>query len=145
MGATVVGGGDGSETLLAGSIPLWLSEVVSALSPWAWVGWKGARLTICSFTVLPSSSIVLIFCFGHQQPHFGQVSTRQSGRSAYEVNTNCGDVGLGVGVVGETQEQAGLSNTGITDEEELEEVIVSVAWSTGCLDRFREGGGSEMG
>lgn len=45
--------------------------------------------------------------------------------SAYEVDTDCGDVRLGVGVVGETQQQAGLSNTGVTDEEELEKVIVS--------------------
>jgi hypothetical protein len=45
--------------------------------------------------------------------------------SAYEVDTDCGDVRLGVGVVGETQQQARLSNTGVTDEEELEEVIVS--------------------
>lgn len=46
-------------------------------------------------------------------------------RGAYEVDTNCGDVGLGVCVVGESQKQAGLSNTGVTDEEELEEVVVS--------------------
>lgn len=45
---------------------------------------------------------------------------------AYEVDTDCGDVGLGVGVVGEPQEQARLSNTGVTDEEQLEKVVVSV-------------------
>lgn len=44
---------------------------------------------------------------------------------AYKVDTDCGNVGLGVGVVGKSQEQARLSNTGVTDEEQLEEVIVS--------------------
>lgn len=44
---------------------------------------------------------------------------------AYEVDTDCGDIGLGVSVVGESQEQAGLSNTGVSDEEQLEEVVVS--------------------
>ena len=48
---------------------------------------------------------------------------------AYEVDTDGRDVGLGVCVVGESQEQAGLSNTGVTDEEELEEVVVSVTAS----------------
>lgn len=47
------------------------------------------------------------------------------GYGTYEVHTDGGDVGLGVGVVGETKEQAGLSDTGVTDEEELEEVVVS--------------------
>lgn len=45
--------------------------------------------------------------------------------SANEVDTDCGDVGLGVCVVGKSQEQAGLSDTGVTDEEQLEEVVVS--------------------
>jgi hypothetical protein len=46
-------------------------------------------------------------------------------RSTYEVDTDGGDVGLGVGIVGKSQQQARLSNTGITDEEELEEIVVS--------------------
>ena len=44
----------------------------------------------------------------------------------YEVDADGGDVGLGIGVVGESQEKARLSNTGVTDEEQLEEVVVSV-------------------
>lgn len=44
---------------------------------------------------------------------------------AYKVDADCGDVGLGVGVIGKSQEQTRLSNTGVTDEEELEEIIVS--------------------
>lgn len=35
-----------------------------------------------------------------------------------------GDVRLGVGVVGEPKEETRLSDTGVTDEEELEEVVV---------------------
>lgn len=42
-----------------------------------------------------------------------------------EVDTDCRDVRFRVGVVGEPQEKAGLSDTGVTDEEELEEVVVS--------------------
>lgn len=62
-------------------------------------------------------------------------------RSAYEVDTDCGDVGLSVGVVGESEEQAGLSNTGVTDEEQLEEVVVSVGGvNTLCMDwAWRDG------
>ena len=49
----------------------------------------------------------------------------QAGYGTYEVDTDGGDIGLGVGIVGETKEQARLSDTGVTDEEELEEVVVS--------------------
>lgn len=49
-------------------------------------------------------------------------------RSTHKVNTDGGDVGLSVGIVGESQQQARLSNTGVTDEEELEKVIVSRDW-----------------
>ena len=48
---------------------------------------------------------------------------------AYEIDTNRGNVGLGVRVIGKTQQQARLSHTGITDEEKLEEVVVSVGES----------------
>jgi hypothetical protein len=49
----------------------------------------------------------------------------------YKVNTDGGDVGLGVGVIGESQQQTRLSNTGVTDEEELEEVVVSGVGGSG--------------
>jgi len=45
--------------------------------------------------------------------------------STYEVDTNGGNVGFGICIVGEPQEQARLSDTGVTDEEELEKIIVS--------------------
>ena len=43
----------------------------------------------------------------------------------YEVNTNGGYVAFSVCVVGESKQQAGLSDSGISDEEQLEEVVVS--------------------
>lgn len=50
--------------------------------------------------------------------------------STYEIDTDGRNVGFCVGIVGETQQQARLSNTGVTDKEELEEVVVSVSfWS----------------
>lgn len=48
-----------------------------------------------------------------------------AGSWAYKVNADGGDVGLGIVIVGETQQQARLSHTGVTDEEQLEEVVVS--------------------
>jgi hypothetical protein len=45
----------------------------------------------------------------------------------YEVDTDGGDVGLCVGIVGESQQQARLPDTRVSDEQELEEVVVSVA------------------
>jgi hypothetical protein len=43
----------------------------------------------------------------------------------HKIDTDGRDVGLGVGVIGKSQKQARLSNTGISDEEELEEIVVS--------------------
>jgi len=51
----------------------------------------------------------------------------------YEVDTNGGDVALRVCVVGKTKEQAGLSDTGVADEEELEKVIVSMSKASAGL------------
>lgn len=78
--------------------------------------------TICSFTVLPSSSIVRIF--------WGLLDYRRPGLqvrgTTHEVDTDGRDVALGVCVVCETKEQARLSDTRVTDEKEFEEVVVSV-------------------
>lgn len=43
----------------------------------------------------------------------------------YKVDTDCRDVGLGIGVIGESKEKARLPYTGVADEEKLEEIIVS--------------------
>ena len=46
-------------------------------------------------------------------------------RVAYKVNADGGDVAFGVGVVSETKQQARFPHARVTDEQELEEVIVS--------------------
>ena len=61
MSAAIVRGGDGSEALLSSRIPL-LSSVRLCSSVL-----DKTLLTICSFTVFPSSSIVRIF-YPHYQP-----------------------------------------------------------------------------
>src|SRR5690242_9536395 len=95
--------------------------------------------TICSLTVLPSSSIVLIFC--------GELAWRRPGAQGrrgrtYKVDADGGDVALCVCVVGEPEQQARLSNTRVTDEEELEQVVVSGGRdsSAGAGDRGDRGG-----
>ncbi len=40
-----------------------------------------------------------------------------------EVDADGGDVGLGVGVVGEAEEEAGLAHAGVADQEELEQIV----------------------
>ncbi len=77
--------------------------------------------TIWSLTVLPSRSMVRIF----YQNRLARAGNLLEARATYKVDTDGGDVGFRVGVVGETQQQARLSYTGVTDEEELEEVVVS--------------------
>ena len=47
-------------------------------------------------------------------------------RQTHEVDTDGRNVALSVCVVGKTEQQAGLSDTRVTDEEELEEVVVSI-------------------
>lgn len=49
-----------------------------------------------------------------------------AGSTTYEVHTDCGDVTFSVGIIGETKQQARLSYTGVTDEEKLEKIIVSM-------------------
>jgi hypothetical protein len=61
---------------------------------------------------------------------------------AYEVDTDGRDVGLGIGIVGESQQQARLADTGVSDEEELEEVVVSKITE---LVSVTNGGGERSG
>lgn len=64
VGTAVIGRRDCPESFLAGGIPLWQRSLVSQLPGPALSDPKktGDMRTICSFTVLPSSSIVRIFC-----------------------------------------------------------------------------------
>jgi hypothetical protein len=67
--------------------------------------------------------MVLIFCHVLVQPMAGRGAAR--GGCTHKVDTDGGDVALCVCVVGESKQQARLSDTRVTDEEELEEVVVS--------------------
>ena len=67
--------------------------------------------------------MVLIFCHVLVQPVAGRGAAR--GGCTHKVDTDGGDVALCVCVVGESKQQARLSDTRVTDEEELEEVVVS--------------------
>jgi hypothetical protein len=51
---------------------------------------------------------------------------QRKGRGTHEVNADGRDVAFSVGIVRESKQQARLSNTGVTDEQELEEVVVSI-------------------
>lgn len=53
----------------------------------------------------------------------------RGGRShdaTHKVDANRRDVGLGVCVVGEPKQQARLADTGVADEQQLEEIVVSI-------------------
>ncbi len=89
-------------------------------------------LTICNFTVFPSNSIVRIFCL---VVSFSLLNTCSK---TYEINTDGRDVALRVCVIRKSQQQAGLSNTGVPDKEELEEVIVSAKIVSNVIVGFWE-------
>ena len=60
--------------------------------------------------------------------------------AAYEVNTDGWYVALGICVVGKSKQQARLSHAWVSDKEELEKVVVSVAQATLALrHNFRDG------
>jgi hypothetical protein len=47
-------------------------------------------------------------------------------RDTYEIHANSRDVAFCVGVIGKSKEQTRLSDAGISDKEEFEEVIISI-------------------
>jgi hypothetical protein len=63
----------------------------------------------------------------HVSKHNIPARSPAESKSTYEVNTDSRNVAFRVGVIGETEQQARLSNTGVSDEEQLEEVIVSIS------------------
>jgi hypothetical protein len=84
-------------------------------------------LTIWSFTVFPSSSIVLIFWNIISQYCEGPYGQRYAvATSTYEIDTDGGDVTFCVRIIGESKQQARLSNAGVSDEKEFEEIVVSI-------------------
>lgn len=88
----------------------------------------------------------------------------RGGKKAYEIDTNGGDVAFCVSVIGKSEQQARFSNTGISDKQELEEIVVSaclvrelfstketdklergVLWSTDKVSNGKTHEGSEKG
>lgn len=61
------------------------------------------------------------------QYRYSLAAKHPAASETYEVNADCRDVAFGVGIIGKTKQQARLSNTGVTDEEQLEKVIVSIS------------------
>lgn len=88
----------------------------------------GVRRTICSLTVLPSSSMVRIFC---ARLASRMLTGSHADGQTHKINADGGDVALRVCVIGKAQQQAGLADTRVTDEEEFEEVVVSAEGQPG--------------
>ena len=53
-------------------------------------------------------------------------------RANLEVDADGGDMALGVGVVGEAQQQARLAHARVTDEHQLEDVVVLLRHGPNC-------------
>lgn len=51
--------------------------------------------------------------------------SESQGVGTYKVNTDGGDVRFSVGIIGKSKQQARLAYTGVTDEKQLEEIVVS--------------------
>ena len=52
-------------------------------------------------------------------------SSSGKARQTHKVNANSGDVALGVGIIRKSKQQARLAHARVSDQEQLEEVIVS--------------------
>jgi hypothetical protein len=50
----------------------------------------------------------------------------KSGTTTYKVYTNSGNVGFRVGIIRKSEQQTGLSNTGVSNKEQFEEVIAVI-------------------
>jgi hypothetical protein len=107
------------------------------------VPWQGYRnigeLGVSRSEASPSCRQALLFGFsvGHCLAPQALPEQGAEGWKTYEVYTDRGDVGLCVGIVGESQKEAGLADTGISDEQELEEVVVPGGWLEIMLVRSR--------
>jgi hypothetical protein len=134
MGATVVGRGDGPEPFLAGGIPL---KVTPFLATDAQLICPEDRSTYdLKFHGLSIELDSSDFLGGGQNQHdVSPLSTKSyhptegEERVTHEINADSRNVAFGVGIVRKSKQQARLSDTGVADEEKLEEVIVSVRGS----------------
>lgn len=79
-------------------------------------------LTICNLIVFPSSSMVLIFCKERNllMNHILYIYTHST---TYKIHANCADITLCICVIGKSEQQAGLSNAGVADQQQFEEII----------------------
>ena len=102
-------------------------------------------LTICNLMVLPSSSMVRIFCVciererrvsrQHTLPYTPLFPSppRAASLYTYKVDADGGDVALGVRVVREPQQQAGFPHARVPNQQELKQVVAGVGgkWMDG--------------
>jgi hypothetical protein len=51
---------------------------------------------------------------------------RKSSTTTYKVYTNGGNVGFRVGIIRKTEQQTRLSDTGVSNKEQFEEVIAAI-------------------
>jgi hypothetical protein len=127
VGAAVVGGGDGAEPFLAGRVPLSQVSRCRFFSHMRSRPGRGVRSEAS-----PSCRRARWSGFSARVSSRA-LTARPFSRVTYKVDADRGDVGLGVGIVGEPQQEARLADTGVTDEQQLEEVVVSVmllaAWT----------------
>ena len=101
MSTTVVAGSDGSESLLTSSIPLDVSQP--------------PRTKIQSEA---SQSF-------HQGQRCGSSTPSYIIGDHYEIDTNGGNIAIRILVISETQQQTGLTDTRISNEEKLEKIVAT--------------------
>lgn len=124
MCTTVVGWCDGSEAFLTSSIPLEdelaLSGSFDIFTFWAY------NLKLHGLAIQFNSPNFLKWKWlAFKGPHFHVSWAWCETWNTYEVYTDSGNVALRVGVIGKPKQQARLPDTGVSNEEEFEEIVVS--------------------
>jgi hypothetical protein len=123
MGATVIRRSDGAETFLSCGIP---------------------NLKLDGLSVQFDGTDFLQYTHGERQSRnkrqqtqkkkmriqdvhseFGQLSGKSTFPLTYKVHTNRRDVGFGVGIIGKSEQQTRFTNTRISNEEELEQIVAA--------------------
>jgi hypothetical protein len=115
VGTAVVGRCDGAETLLASGIPLQLLLATAIPSS----SGSAYNLQLDGLAIEFNSADFL------RHVSLSRADRRRICGCTHEVDTDGRNVALCVCVVCETEKQAGLSDTGVSDQEQLEEVVVS--------------------
>lgn len=123
VGATVVGRCDGAESFLASCVPLEDNSQPEPsqnnLSPG-----KAYDLKFHSLAIeLDGADFLRHLC----QHHIAVNNPAEPISATYKINADSRDVAFRVGIIGKTEQEARLSNTGVSDEEKLEKIIVSIS------------------